>query len=269
MWGAIEAGGTKFVCAVGTGPDDLVVSEPIPTTTPRETLRAVFAFFAPYRRLKGVGVGSFGPLDLENGRLSATTPKRAWRKFGLRQALETGLRVRVYLDTDVNAAAWGEYNFGDSAAPFLYVTVGTGIGGGGVVNGKLLHGLSHPEMGHLLLRRLPDDRFPGVCPAHGDCLEGMASGVAIEARRLTGEQDFAVEYLASGLLALSYAYSPLRIVLGGGVMKTPKLRAQVVKRMRALNGGYAPLPEVIAPRLGDLSGVLGALGLAIYYGEIG
>jgi len=262
VWGAIEAGGTKFICAAGTGPGDLVVGEPILTTTPRETLRAVVTFFAPYR-LQAVGVGSFGPVDLAAGRITRTTPKLAWRGFALRQALENALHVPVSLDTDVNAAAWGEYRFGGAPDPFLYLTVGTGIGGGGVVNGQLLHGRMHPEMGHLLLPRAPGDTFPGLCPAHGDCLEGMASGVAIEARRQTGQEHFAVEYLAAGLLSLSYAYSPLRIVLGGGVMKTPKLFGSVTKRMRTLNAGYAPLPAVTAPKLGDRSGVLGALALAV------
>lgn len=266
MWGAIEAGGTKFICAVGTGPDDLVVSEPIPTTTPRQTLAAVLTFFAPYC-LQAVGVGSFGPVDLAAGRITRTTPKLAWREFALRKALESALRVPVYLDTDVNAAAWGEYRFGGAPDPFLYLTVGTGIGGGGVVNGQLLHGRMHPEMGHLLLPRAPGDTFPGLCPAHGDCLEGMASGLAIEARRQTGHEHFAVEYLAAGLLSLSYAYSPLRIVLGGGVMKTSKLLERIRKRMRTLNAHYAPMPDLLPPKLGDRSGVLGALALAISSGS--
>lgn len=263
MFGAIEAGGTKFVCAAGTGPDDLVVSKPIKTTTPRETLRDVLAFFAPLK-LAGVGVGSFGPVDLAAGRITRTTPKLAWRGFPLRQSLEQSLGVPVIVDTDVNAAAYGEHRFGGAPDPFLYLTVGTGIGGGGVVNGKLLHGKLHPEMGHLLVRRMPGDTFPGLCPSHGDCLEGMASGLAIAARRKTGEYEFAIEYLAAGLLALSYAYSPLVIVAGGGVMKTPKLRTRVTQRMRELNNGYAPLPKVTAPKLGDHSGVLGALALARY-----
>ena len=172
MFGAVEAGGTKFVCAVGTGSGDLLVGQPIPTTTPRETLAAVIAFFRPYR-LQAVGVGSFGPVDLAAGRITRTTPKLAWRGYGLRKALEDGLGVPAYLDTDVNAAAWGEYRYGDAPDPFLYVTVGTGIGGGGVVNGKLLHGKLHPEMGHLLLPRASGDTFPGLCPAHRDCLEGL------------------------------------------------------------------------------------------------
>ena len=266
MFGAIEAGGTKFVCAVGTGPDDLLVGEPIPTTTPRATMAAVLAFFQPYR-LQAVGVGSFGPVDLAAGRITRTTPKLAWRGFGLRKAIEDALRVPTYLDTDVNAAAWAEYRFGGAPDPFLYVTVGTGIGGGGVVNGQLLHGKLHPEMGHLLLPRAVGDTFAGLCPAHRDCLEGMASGLAIAARRPTNEQHYAVEYLAAGLLSLTYAYSPLRIILGGGVMKTPKLRTAVTKRMRELNAGYAPLPSVTAPKLGDRSGVLGALALVLRPGE--
>lgn len=263
MFGAIEAGGTKFICAVGTGPDDLQVGPPIPTTTPRETLRAVLDFFTPHR-LRGVGIGSFGPVDLAAGRISRTTPKLAWRGCQLRQIIERSLQVPVTLDTDVNAAAWGEYRFGGAPDPFLYLTVGTGIGGGGIVNGQLLHGKLHPEMGHLLLRRAPGDTFPGLCPSHGDCLEGMASGLAIEARRKTGEEHFAAEYLALGLLSLSYAYSPQRIILGGGVMKTPRLRSRVARRVREINAGYAPLPVITAPQLGDRSGVLGALALAIY-----
>ncbi|MBY0503858.1 MAG: ROK family protein [Bryobacteraceae bacterium] len=261
MYGGIEAGGTKFVCAVGTGPGDLLLSGPIPTTTPRETMKQVMAFFAPHRP-RAVGIGSFGPVNLAAGRIARTTPKVAWRGYALRRAVEQALGVPVVLDTDVNAAAWGEHIFGGAPDPFLYVTAGTGIGGGGVVNGQLLHGKLHPEMGHLLLRRAAGDTFPGLCPAHQDCLEGMASGLAVAARRKTGEQHFVAEYLALGLLSLSYAYSPLRIILGGGVMKTPGLRAQVRNRMRELNAGYAPLPAITGPRLGDCSGVLGALALA-------
>ncbi len=263
MFGAIEAGGTKFICAVGTGPDDLVVGEPIRTGTPRETMQEVLAFFKPYR-LEGVGIASFGPVDLEAGRIRRTTPKLEWRGFPLRQAVEDGLGAPAVIDTDVNGAAWGEYRFGGAPDPFLYLTVGTGIGGGGVVNGRLLHGKMHPEMGHLLLRRAPGDTFPGLCPSHADCLEGMASGVAIAARRKTNEHEYAAEYLAMGLLALSYSYSPLRIILGGGVMKTPKLRTKIAKRMRELNAGYAPLPAITAPELGDRAGVIGALALASY-----
>ena len=267
MWGAIEAGGTKFYCAVGTGPDDVEVSEAIATTTPAETLAGVFEFFGRHPKVKRLGLGAFGPVEIATGTILRTTPKKEWRGCRLAQRVEQALGVPVLTDTDVNVAALGEYQWGaaQAADPFLYLTIGTGVGGGGLVNGRLLHGALHPEMGHLHVPRERRDRFPGVCPAHGGaCLEGLISGPALNERERRGEDAtaWAIHYLAWGLLNLTYAYSPRLVVLGGGVMKRPGILRGVRTRLRELNQGYAPLPQLVRPALGDRAGVLGALALA-------
>ncbi len=189
LYGGIEAGGTKFVCGAGTGPENLTL-ETFPTGPPAATVERVVGFFRGLGGLpKSIGIGSFGPLDLD--RESATfgfitsTPKTEWRHFDLAGAVRRGLGLPVALDTDVNAAALGEARWGAARglADFLYVTVGTGIGGGAVVNGQAVHGLAHPEMGHIRVPHdLAEDPYPGGCPYHGDCLEGLASGPAMLAR---------------------------------------------------------------------------------------
>ena len=185
-WGAIEAGGTKFVCGVGEELADLQIVR-IPTTTPEETLGQVAAFFRG-KEVHYIGVGCFGPLDLNRqsptyGHIT-TTPKLAWRNFDIVSWLERNTGAHIAVDTDVNAAAYAEQQMGAAQGSdnFVYFTVGTGIGGGAICGGQLIHGQSHPEMGHIPLRRHPDDHFAGLCPAHGDCLEGLASGPAIATR---------------------------------------------------------------------------------------
>ncbi|MCU0248012.1 MAG: ROK family protein [Bryobacter sp.] len=262
MIGAVEAGGTKFICAYGTSPGDLTVSAPIPTRSPKETMRDVAAFFQGVA-LERVGVAAFGPLDLERGAMTKKTPKIPWRGFPMRAALEDALGVPAAVDTDVNGAALGEFRWGagQGCDHFIYLTVGTGIGGGGLYQGRLMRGLPHPEMGHIRVPRAKGDRFRGCCPSHGDCLEGMASGKAIEVRG--GDARFESEYLAQALNTYICTVSPKRIILGGGVMKTPGLLAAVKKRTRELVNGYAPLPEIVKAALGDRAGVLGALALAL------
>lgn len=267
MYGAIEAGGTKFYCAVGRGPEEIEVSEPIPTTTPEETIGRVMEFFRGRAAVERIGIGAFGPVEIARGMILRTTPKRAWRGCRLGERIEEGLGVKVVTDTDVNVAALGEYRWGAAQGcdPFLYLTIGTGIGGGGLVNGGLLHGRLHPEMGHLHVPRHPRDRFAGVCPAHGgECLEGLVSGPALAAREQRGQDatEYAAHYLALGLLNLSYAYSPRKIVLGGGVMKRAKLLGLVRAKLKLANKGYAPLPRIERAALGDRAGVLGGLCLA-------
>lgn len=266
MYGAIEAGGTKFICAVGTGPEDLRASKPIPTTTPDETLAQVIEFFRGQAKVEAIGIGAFGPVDVRTGTILKTTPKLAWRGCALQARIETALGVRSVTDTDVNVAALGEHRWGAAKGcdPFLYLTIGTGIGGGGLVNGQLLHGLMHPEIGHLHLPRHPRDKFAGVCPTHGgDCLEGLVSGPALALRDQKGGEAnaYAAHYLALGLLSLTYVLSPRKIVLGGGVMKRPGLLTLVKKNLRAFNRSYAPLPVVTRARLGDRAGVLGGIAL--------
>jgi fructokinase len=183
-YGGVEAGGTKWVCGIGTGPDDLRELTVIPTTTPAETLARVGEFFQQNGGVSAVGVGSFGPIDLRSGRIT-TTPKPGWVNTEVVSALRQALDVPIAFDTDVNAAALGELRWGAAAGleTFCYITVGTGIGGGVVVNRTPLHGLIHPEIGHMRIPHdLTRDPYAGICPFHGDCFEGLASGSAIQQR---------------------------------------------------------------------------------------
>jgi fructokinase len=287
--GGIEAGGTKLICAVGTGPDDVRAELRVPTTTPAETLAAAVAFFAAQAArapLAALGVASFGPLDLDPRSVTfgsiTTTPKPGWRGVDLVGPLRAALGVPVALDTDVNAAALAEQRWGAGRGlrTLVYVTVGTGIGGGAVVDGRALHGAGHPEMGHL---RVPHDRardpFAGSCPAHGDCWEGLAAAPAMAARwgrppETLSEADpaWALEahYLALGLANLVLTLAPERVVVGGGVMARARLYPLVRAGLQDLLAGYLTWPAladgleryVVPPALGERAGVLGALHLA-------
>jgi fructokinase len=270
--GGIEAGGTKWVLAVGTGPDDLAV-ETIPTTTPEETIPRAVAFFEREGPVSAVGIGSFGPVDLGTGTIT-TTPKPGWANTPVAGPVGERLGVPVAFDTDVDAAALGEHRWGAAQGldTFLYVTIGTGIGGGAMVGGKLVHGLSHPEFGHLRIPHdLDADPFPGSCPYHGDCWEGLAAGPALAARwgrpadELTGEDAvwrLEAHYVALGLVGAISVLSPERIVLGGGVMQAPGLIERVRDEVERLLGGYQRTGEIVPPALGSRSGVLGAIALA-------
>jgi fructokinase len=272
MLGAIEAGGTKFICGVGTGPDDLRTVQ-IPTTTPKATVAEAVAFFRSQGPLDAVGIGSFGPVDLKTGYITST-PKAGWQNFDFAGAVRESLRVPVIFDTDVNAAALGEGRWGAARGlhDFLYITVGTGIGGGAVVNGRLLYGAKHPEMGHLRIPHdLTKDGYPGCCPFHGDCLEGLACGPAMEARwgcpadqLLPTHPAWTLEahYLALAVNNWACVLSPERIVMGGGVMQQPELFERIRKEWQGLLSGYMPAVEIVPPLLGGRSGVLGALVFA-------
>jgi fructokinase len=272
-YGGIEAGGTKWVLALATGPDDIHETAMVPTTTPEETIARAVRFFSANGDVAAVGLGSFGPIDLAGGRIT-TTPKPGWANADVVSALRAALGVPVAFDTDVNAAALGEQRWGAAVGldTFCYITVGTGIGGGGMANGRLMHGLLHPEIGHMLI---PHDReadpFAGVCPYHGDCFEGLASGGAIRSRWGTPAEELEegheawrleAEYLALGLANVVYTLSPQRIVLGGGVMKQSWLLPLVRARVGELLAGYVVAPEIVPPALGDRAGVLGAIELA-------
>jgi fructokinase len=271
-YGGIEAGGTKWVCAIGTGPADVQQLITIPTTTPEETLGRASEFFSRNGRIKALGVGSFGPVDLAGGRIT-TTPKPGWADTPVVDSLRQALDVPVAFDTDVNAAAVGELRWGAAQGldTFCYVTVGTGIGGGAIVNGRVLHGLAHPEFGHMFI---PHDRardpFAGACPFHGDCFEGLASGNAMLARwgqpaeAIVAPEAWQLEadYLAYGLVNVVMTLSPQLIVLGGGVAKRQSLIPLIRARSRELLAGYMIPPTIAAPALGDLAGVLGAIELA-------
>jgi fructokinase len=271
VFGGIEAGRSKWECAVGNGPDDLRAVSTIPTSTPAETIGEAVAFFEREGPVDALGIGSFGPVDLARGVIT-TTPKPGWAHTEVAGELGRRLGVPVAFDTDVNAAALGEHRWGAAQGldTFAYVTVGTGIGGGMLVDGVPVHGLQHPELGHV---RIPHDRdedpFPGLCPFHGDCWEGLAAGPALEARwgrrahELEDDAPWALEarYLALGLLALTAVVSPQRIVLGGGVLNRAGLLERVQRQLDQLVNGYVAVPELVPPALGSRSGVLGALAL--------
>jgi fructokinase len=285
LYGGIEAGGTKWVCAVGSGAGDIQDTVTFPTTQPAETIARAVEFLSANGPPLAVGVGSFGPIDVRRSSAGwgtiTTTPKPGWANTDVLGALAAAFAVPLGFDTDVNAAALGEHRFGAAVGldTFCYLTVGTGIGGGGMVNGQLLHGLLHPEIGHM---RVPHDRardpFEGVCPYHGDCLEGLASGSALSARwgRPPEEIDDAdawvleAEYLALGLYNVICTLSPQRLILGGGVLNQPSLLPAVRRRVSELAHGYFDTPElgetvddyIVAPALGDRAGVLGAIELA-------
>lgn len=275
-FGGIEAGGTKFVLAVGSGPDDLIKTA-IPTGEPPETIARAAEWFCRQGEIEAVGIASFGPVDLnpESGKWGfiTSTPKPGWRDFNFAGTVRSALGVPVAFDTDVNAALLGEARWGaaQDVLSCVYMTVGTGIGGGAFARGQMLHGVSHPEMGHI---RIPHDRsadpFAGSCPFHGDCLEGLAAGPAIAARWGARGEDLPdghpawaleAEYLAHGLASLSCVLSPDRILLGGGVMRREHLFPRIRKRVIELLSGYVQTPEIIAPKLGADAGILGAISL--------
>jgi fructokinase len=285
VYGGIEAGGSKWECAIGTGPDDVRASTTIPTTTPAETIDRTVAFFEREGPVDAIGIGSFGPLDGNPASPTwgyiTTTPKPGWAQTDVGREIRRRLSVPVAFDTDVNAAALAEHRWGAAQGldTSCYITVGSGIGGGGMVEGRLLHGLLHPEFGHM---RIPHDweadPFPGVCPYHGDCWEGLASGRAIEARwgkpsaELTdgAAWDLEAHYLALGLVCVICVLSPERVVIGGGVMNRRGLLELVHREIVALMNGYLSAPVlgdgisgfVTIPALGRRAGVLGAIALA-------
>ena len=287
MFGAIEAGGTKFVCAVGTGPQDLETYQ-IPTTSPQATIESAAAFLTEKagRELRAVGIASFGPVGLDPAAPSyghiTSTPKLEWRDFDFAGSIGRALGVPIGFDTDVNGAALGEARWGaaQGLTDFVYLTVGTGIGGGAVSGGRVIHGLVHPEMGHIRIPHdLARDPYPGICPYHGDCLEGLASGPAMEARwgvPASGlgpdHPAWALEarYLALGIASFVCTLSPQRVIVGGGVMQQAHLLDAVRSEFVQVLNGYVQAPEItervdgfiVPPLLGARAGVLGALALA-------
>lgn len=291
MIAAVEAGGTKFICAIGDETGCLLSEERIATMDPPATLAAMLASLrrqsATHGRITSIGVGSFGPVELdrtsEHFGYILRTPKPGWRMIDLAGTLSREFSCPVGFDTDVNAAAIGEHRWGAArdVDDVTYVTVGTGIGGGALVAGMPVHGLLHPEIGHIHPRRHAADRdFNGVCPFHGDCLEGLASGPAIIARsgasldRLDEHHpqwDIQADYLGQLCMTLVLTTSPRRIVLGGGVMSQTRLLPMIRDRMKHWLHGYVDRPQVlegldefiVAPALGAQAGVLGALALGI------
>jgi fructokinase len=276
---------------VGSGPENILAEKRIPTTNPEDTLLDVIEFFKPFKdkhELIAVGIASFGPIDLNLDSQSyghiTTTPKKGWNNVDLYGQIKHGLNVPIAFETDVNAAAYGEQYWkkeGKNLDPFLYITIGTGIGVGVIINGVPLHGLMHAEAGH---SSIPHDKkldpFQGVCPYHGDCLEGLASGYSMLKRWGKAPETLAdnhpgweleSEYLGMALVNLIYAYSPRQIIIGGGVSQHEGLIQSVRSKVVKFNKGYIQSERMTneiedyiqLPSLGTRSGALGAIALAI------
>jgi fructokinase len=291
FFGAVEAGGTKFVVAVSDQRGEILTEERFPTADPASTLAATLEYLRQSARefgaLAAIGVASFGPVELDKSSAHygfiGQTPKAGWSHTDMAGTLAREFHCPIGFDTDVNAAALAEHRWGAArdVESLVYLTIGTGIGGGVVVNGGPIHGLMHPEIGHIFPRRHPlDAGFRGVCPFHGDCMEGVASGPAIFAR--TGatlreleethpQWEIEADYLGQLCAQLVVTVSPQRIIMGGGVMSQPRLLPLIRPRLRHWLGGYIKRSEtenrvdryVVAPQFGDRAGVLGALVLAM------
>ena len=282
--GALEAGGTKMVCAIANENGEILSRISIPTKTPEETMPEMISFFQQ-AKVERLGIGCFGPIAVnkqdENYGCITSTPKLAWQNFNIVKAFEEALHCPIGFDTDVNAAALGEASYGvtKGLACSIYITVGTGIGVGVCLEGKLLHGMMHPEAGHILMKKHQDDKFAGSCPFHGDCFEGLAAGPAIEKRWGKKGQDLAEEkevwelesyYIAQALVNYCMTYSPQRIVLGGGVLKQKFLLPMIRKYFAMLMAGYIKTKEledldtyIVAASLSDNQGILGCVKLAL------
>ena len=290
LFGGIEGGGTKFVCAVGTGPQDIRRETRFPTTTPEETLGQAVSFFKEAEhelgKLSALGVATFGPIDPNPASPAygfvLQTPKPGWSNANVLGMLKSAFDIPIAFDLDVNGAALGEWTWGAAQGldTFIYLTIGTGIGGGVMANGKLLHGLLCPEMGHI---KLPHDRerdpYAGWCPFHKDCFEGLASGPALEGR--WGQRaetlppdhpawELEAHYIALALHNYITTLSPQRIILGGGVGGREDLLPMIRKNVQKIQNGNVQSPAVtqnigeyiVPPGLGGRSGMLGAIALA-------
>ncbi len=286
LYGGVETGGTWVACLLGSGPDDVVAETRFRTTSPEPTIAQITRFFAAHERPRAIGVGAFGPIGVDPRQptwgVLASTPKPGWAGARLGPELRRLTGLPIVLDTDVNAAALAEQRWGagQGCENVAYLTVGTGIGAGFVVDGRPLHGLLHPEAGHI---RIPHDRsrdpFPGACPSHGDCWEGLASGSAMEARwkQPGGELgaghpgwELEADYLAAGIANIILTVSPQRFIVGGGVFEHPGLLDRVRPRVAAVLAGYLDAEALttgldrylVEPGLGRRSGALGAIALA-------
>lgn len=275
------------MCALGRGPGEIEAEEQFPTTDPEATLARIVDFFRAHPGARAIGVGSFGPVELDprSARWGyvTTTPKPGWQHVSVAGVIRDQLGLPVAFETDVNAAALAEHRWGAGRGVenVCYLTVGTGIGAGLIVDGRPWHGLVHPEPGHM---RVPHDRerdpFEGSCPMHGDCLEGLAAGGALAARWQAPPDELGpghpaweleADYLALGILNLTLVASPERIVIGGGVLEAPGLLEMIQARLPKLVAGYLEAPELgpsidrylVVPGLGDRAGVLGAIALAL------
>ncbi|MFZ1419234.1 MAG: ROK family protein [Leptotrichiaceae bacterium] len=280
---AVEAGGTKFNCGLGDENGNIIDQVSIPTTTPEETMKKVIEYFKD-KKFDVMGVGSFGPIDPIKGSKTyghiTKTPKAYWSDYNLIGELKKHFDVPMEFDTDVNGAALAEawWGAGKGFKNVMYITVGTGIGAGATVDGKMLQGLTHPEMGHISVKRHPEDAFEGTCSFHGDCLEGMAAGPAIEKRwgkkgiELAEDNrvwEMEAYYLSQALVNYILILSPEKIIMGGGVMKQKQLFPLIHKNVKEMLNGYVDKKEIledienyiIYPGLGDYAGFIGSFAL--------
>lgn len=281
LYGSLEAGGTKFICAVGNSDLEVVEKAQFPTTSPQETLAKTIAFFKGFKTLKALAIGSFGPIDLDPQSRTygyiTSTPKPHWAQTDLLGPLQEALQVPVYVTTDVNSSAYGESIARSGIKDLVYYTIGTGIGAGAYVNGAFVGGIGHTEMGHTYLAKHPDDEhFDGVCPFHKGCLEGLASGPSLEARTgVRGETlpidhevwDRQAYYIAQAAIQATMLFRPEVIVFGGGVMAQEHMLARVHQWFDKLLNGYLPVPDladyIVRPAVADNgSATLGNLVLA-------
>ena len=284
IYGALEAGGTKMVCAIGDETGKILEQISIPTTRPEETLPAIADWFSG-RGMTALGVACFGPIDLRRSSPTygyiTTTPKPGWADFDIVGTLQKALAVPVGFDTDVNGSLLGEVSYGQAQGltDAVYITIGTGIGAGILSGGRLVHGMLHPEFGHIPMVRHPEDHYQGHCPYHGSCFEGMASGPAIEAR--WGQKAIALKnepkvweleayYIAQACTTLILTLSPEIIILGGGVMHQTQLFPLIREKVCEMLHGYIVTEEmnnlehyIVPASLHDDQGILGALQLAI------
>lgn len=281
--GALEAGGTKMVCAVGDEKGQIFDQISIPTKTPEETVPLMVEYFKK-AEVEALGIGCFGPIDPDPKSPSygyiTSTPKLAWRNYNIVGAFQEALQCPVGFDTDVNGSVLGEVAFGQARGKscVVYVTIGTGIGAGIYIEGKLLHGMLHPEAGHVLIRKRENDTYQGKCPYHKQCLEGLASGPAIEERwgrkaiELQDKQevwDLEAYYIAQALTGYVLTLSPEMIILGGGVMHQSQLFPMIRSYVTQMLGGYIETAElkdmdhyIVPASLKDDQGIMGALELA-------
>jgi fructokinase len=285
LYGGIETGGTTCVCALASGSGELVARSEIPTTDPDTTLGLITSFFREHELPEAIGIGSFGPVDLDPESSTwghvTTTPKPQWRNASVAPRIRDELGVPVTFDHDVAAAAYGEYTWGagQGLRSVAYLTVGTGIGVGLVIGGSPWYGALQPEVGHIRIPRVVGDTYAGSCPWHGDCWEGLACGPALAARygcdpvQLPDDHpawELEAEYMAAGILAIALVVSPHRLVVGGGIGRRGHLLDRVRQRVRELFNDYLHSPlfgdqidsYLVTPELGADAGVLGAVALA-------
>lgn len=281
--GALEAGGTKMVCAICTENGEVLEQKSIPTETPAVTLPKLLEFFRG-KEIEALGIGCFGPIDLnkesETYGYITTTPKLAWQNCDMVGAFKE-LNVPIGFDTDVNGSALGEYTWGigKGLRSCIYITIGTGVGVGVIADGKLLHGMLHPEAGHILLSKNPEDSYRGRCPFHPNCMEGLAAGPAIEERWGKKAIELAdnpavwemeADYIAQALVNYTMTLSPQRIILGGGVMHQTQLLPMIRARFKELLNGYLKTKElddldtfIVVQSLDDKQGIMGAAKLGM------